>query len=685
MAYDVTAHTLYPRRTNHDLRLYVRRLQTDDAGNRSRYAWQLIARRTSGLNAWWNDPSAWSVNIGGQITNGRAALAFTNARPEIVLGGGETGWFTHDGNGYLTIWVSANHDGGSNFGFAQTASTRFDTDRIPKPPQSPVSVRIDEVTASSLRYVFSGRADNGAPILEWQAQLASDAGFTRDVRTVASNGTTTFADLPAGVTYWVRSRGRNRMGWGGWSNALNVTVGLPAPTLTSWAQNARGELVATWTPPDATNGLIGYRLQIATDDRFTAGVSFHDTGDVLSAAIGGKAGGRRYFARVAARTAGGVNSWSAPRDIVLVLDPGDTDGWLRIGTRPENVAYFTATGLRRSAGVGAGVLHLESISTGAGSIPLGSAGLQRRLTGLTPGASYRFTAQLTAEPGSLSRAYQLGVGTILGDAVTAPEDGSSVALPPLEFVATATSVMLRIVNAEDVLYAGPDADTERAAFTRLVVAELDTDVRQRLRDTVYESNLANHFDLACNSVGATWYVDTAGVTRFIPTPEALPLSAIFSDRRQDGALEYVDIAAGYDTLATINRIEASNYGIGEDGLEDNQTLVVEDRESQQDYGIQSARVDVNLYDQPPYDSAFADRLQQLLDDHSEPELFVSEIRWNAQEDMSVLTRLDIGQRVRVRYRDTWQDSQIVSLLHHTTGTRWMTSINLLPLRGITHD
>lgn len=92
---------------------------------------------------------------------------------------------------------------------------------IPWAPAAPTPIGIDQETPTSLRYRFSGNSANGSTITGWQAQIATDAGFTTGVQTVSSGGTTIFTDLSPASTYYFRSRGANGVGWGAWSQVIS--------------------------------------------------------------------------------------------------------------------------------------------------------------------------------------------------------------------------------------------------------------------------------------------------------------------------------------------------------------------------------------------------------------------------------------------------------------------------------
>ena len=549
--------------------------------------------------------------------------------------------------------------------------------RIAKPPSTPPAPWLSNITTNSVRVQGGNPGDDGgAGIDAWEFQAATNPEFTAGVVTQQHNGHTfDLGGLTPGQRYWFRYRCHNRRGWSSYGGTPNAFVGLPAPTLQSWTQDAFGQLVASWTAPSVNTGLTGYRLQLARDAGFTSGVQNIDLADQLQHAVAGLAGGRYWHARVAARTAGGVNAYSAGSSTLLVLSAGDLDGWQRVGTLPAGMAAFTAEGIRRGTVEGRQALIVENLATSAAELPAGM-GLQRTVSGLIVGRAYRFQASAQLTDAALAIDYRLRV---LGEA-DAPAVAVSGALTPLgsiEFVADATTATLQLALAQSVTVPAANDLVERVAFSGVQLVELSTDYPVRLRETVYESNLANHFDLACNSAGASWYVGKDGVTRFRLPGAALPVSAVFTDETDDTALHYIDVSAAYDTRGMVNRLDVTNYGVNAEGdREENTELVVVEQTSIDAYGVRSGRLQVNLWDRAPYDESLSDRLAQLLADAAEPRLFISAVRWNAQENMPAANALDVGQRVIVRFNGTEQDSQIVTLQHDVTPRRWIVTATL---------
>ena len=652
------------------------------SGNASLVAFELWIDKT-GYSPTFSDGAAtrrFFLNGGQVAANNARGFDFRGGGPWLILSG-QT-WIEHEPNGYKTVSIYA--DAGYDILGATSVSSAIGLPRIPKPPSIPGAPTVGTVTTTSVALSWGGPGDDGgAAVTSYTVQRATDSAFTVGVtETSFPTPAGTVTGLEPGPTYWFRVRANNAAGSSGWSGPASSTPALPAPTLTGWAQNASAALVATWTPPAITAGVIGYRLQIATDPAFTRNVQNLDTGVTLTQAVTGLTGGRVYYARIAARTNGGVNTYSTSRAAMLVLSAGDLDGWSRTGAPPAGLSTSTAEGLRRGITLaGQQAIYLESTATADVTVPADTLGMTRTMT-VTPGRTYRVLASITGGYTTLgdaqARTYRLAAAGITGTAATLATPTGTTSLPPIEFVATAKTVRVAVLLATPVT-ATAGEDVERIAVHTIRLLQLGTDYPQRLRSTVYESSLSNHFDLACNSVGASWYVDRSGVTQFARPGRAQPIAAVFSDHRENGVLEYIDIATAYDTKTTVNRLEATNFGIGEDDLADNDTVIIERGASMSLYGTYSERLDVNLYNETPYAGSFTSRLTEILDGHDRPDVLCTSLRWNAQENIAAATALEIGQRILIRFGDTTQDSQIVALNHHLTPTRWIVTIDVLKL------
>lgn len=671
MANSGAAAAAYPGRSHCALTLSVSRYAV--SGNSTRWAWTLTA--TGGSGTYWLDGMPWSVWVAGENWQGSRGLDFRNGVTSIVIASGITGWKAHNGAGNYTVGLSASHGSSSStFGTAYLEGS-FAADQLPTVPFAPDMWGADQITATGYRVRF--QSTGGGEATAWQLQIATLPDFS-DAVTIASSGTSMITGRLPGGTDYMRARGTNANGIGAWSNVASVTRPLSAPELLSLAQTPDGAMVASWAAPEPATGLSGYRLQIARDAGFTTGVQLLDLdAAALQHSVAGGVGGRQYHARIAARNAAGLSVYSAARSLMLVLDAGDLDSWQRLTPTPAGLAYFTGAGIRRGSHAGSSALVLEAVATAAVEIPADATGVQRTVTGLIPGQAYRFTASaaLTAAAPAVTsyRLRVVGEGSAAAVEVTV----AGVDLGHIEFVADASSVTLQILAAASSSVPAAADEIERVAFYGIKLLQLVTDYPVRLRETVYESNLANHFDLACNSVGASWYVGKSGVTQFRLPGAALPVSAVFSDGPDAGALHYVEPAVSYDTRGMVNRLDVTNYGVDETrAAEQNDDLVATDAESIAAYGVRSARLETNLWDRAPYDESLNARLAALLGAASEPRLFVSSVRWNAQEDLAAANALDVGQRVVVRFNGTEQDSQIVALQHDITPRRWIVTAQL---------
>jgi hypothetical protein len=649
------------------------------AGNTSTISWVLgWAFRSPTLD---RDLNNGDVVIDGSVrynVTGRL-YSFSNnftTRDLAIASGSYT--VTHNSAGYKTVSLSASITPFQNA--ASSLSASLTLPRIPKPPSAPSITSISNVTSSSARINGTTPTDDGgAAILDYQFQAATNTAFTSGVvTTTGSSSTLEIGGLTPGQSYYFRMRAQNSLGFSPYSSGTpSAFVGLPAPTFTSWQQNTQGQLVGNWTAPTPATGLTGYRLQLARDAGFTTGVQNIELGNITSHAVPGLAGGRTWHARVAARTAGGTNAYSAGRSQLLILSAGDLDSWTSIGTPPAAVSRYTSEGIRRGTIENRQALFTESLATAAATLPANTFGIQHTVTGLSVGKAYRYSASAQlADPSAKAVRYQLRV-TAEGSAPAVTITTNSTTLGLFEFVADSTSAILQIMLADAVTTAVAVDVFEAVAFTQISLLELATDYPVRLRSTVYESNLANHFDLACNSVGASWYVAKDGVTQFRLPGSALPVSALFSDEAAPGALHYVDVNASYDTRGMVNRLDVTNYGVSADGTTElNENLIVVAQPSIDTYGVRSSRLEVNLWGVAPYDASLSQRMAELLVDAAEPRLFVSSFRWNAQQNPAAANDLEVGQRITVQFKGTAQDSQIVHLQHEITPRRWIITVTV---------
>jgi hypothetical protein len=244
----------------YDLRMRVYSIENNVGGNYSRYRGDRYAYSRSGYGSFMFDCRTVDSWIAGHYAGGCYSLPFDSngnaggnddyPGKTIGLGSYDTGAVGHDGNGSLWFTSRVRMLNASIFGSADTGDVGMNGDHLPRPPHAPTPVTIDQITTVSLRYIFSGNWDGGSPITSWQAQIATDPGFTQNVQTVNSSGTTTFSGLQPATTYYLRSRGNNAYWNGAWSSTLSaMTVPATSPGISPVTSLSGRSATVTLTPP----------------------------------------------------------------------------------------------------------------------------------------------------------------------------------------------------------------------------------------------------------------------------------------------------------------------------------------------------------------------------------------------------------------------------------------------------
>lgn len=216
MAFDITIGSVFSAKPGYALFLYARRDQTDNANNRSSYAWQLRANFQSGSNlSYYLDPITFGVLVGQEFYPSHN-LDFRGGVTQIILGSGTTGWFGHDANGYLNVTVRTWVNTAGNFGSADTGYQTLYSDRIPKPPSQPGAPIFDSINTTSARVGISESAtDNGSGIdfylVRYNTNPNPDAAG--QVNSTGANGWRPISGLTPGVTYYVKVYAHNGMGY----------------------------------------------------------------------------------------------------------------------------------------------------------------------------------------------------------------------------------------------------------------------------------------------------------------------------------------------------------------------------------------------------------------------------------------------------------------------------------------
>jgi hypothetical protein len=346
-----------------------------------------------------------------------------------------------------------------------------------------------------------------------------------------------------------------------------------APTLSSVAMAGPTSAVVNFAAPsdDGGEAVTGYRIVYANNSGFVGAATLDVDATALSRVVTGLTPGEWWF-KVAARNAvtqaaASSSVFSSSLSVVLSADVGDLDGWAAFGTLPAGLTPLVGAGLRRGLvypiGAGAPTGLLREIScASSGSVAAAALGIERTFTGLVVGRTYKLNGtalslQDTTPAGNLYRFAVVGIGS--GSNATTSDTADPVAIPEYTFVATGTSHVVRVELNEAASWSG-SGWFEAVAFYGVTLTEIPNASPYRLQDVTLESSLANHFTIACDTVGAVWWVDSDDVTQFRQVPGDTAVRATFTDARAPGELEYIDLAESYDTRNVVNDLAVKNYG-----------------------------------------------------------------------------------------------------------------------------
>jgi hypothetical protein len=207
----------------------------------------------------------------------------------------------------------------------------------------------------------------------------------------------------------------------------------------------------------------------------------------------------------------------------------------------------------------------------------------------------------------------------------------------------------------------------------------------RLSATVYEASLAAHLDLACNSVGASWYIDKLGQIRFNTTLTDY-ITAVFSDGTHTETLEnyfpYYGIDISYDPRNHINYLELANKGIIEDPANPGEALAAETTTIFADaYSVASndyLKDDLQtcLYNEGAYEGSLEARANAILLAYSEPKPTISTVRFNVQENFSA-ANLETLHLVELWHEGVKHTQRVVGIHATINPTEWLIELELV--------
>lgn len=209
--------------------------------------------------------------------------------------------------------------------------------------------------------------------------------------------------------------------------------------------------------------------------------------------------------------------------------------------------------------------------------------------------------------------------------------------------------------------------------------------------TVHEGPLAEHFTIACATVGAIWWVGGDGVTRFAPrqgagypeSPAAVFWFDGYAGDKPADALHGIDaeLAAGSRVTFTVGI--AHDLGAVEDP-ENAGSWIAADEDYLYREPLPAMGADTRLGRSPVTTTintanSVVHRLWEQQISYADGSPHIVSLIWNAQEDLSRIPDLEIGNVLRVHHPAVGAAGvQIVGVQHTITPTRWMVQLSLIP-------
>ena len=207
----------------------------------------------------------------------------------------------------------------------------------------------------------------------------------------------------------------------------------------------------------------------------------------------------------------------------------------------------------------------------------------------------------------------------------------------------------------------------------------------KLSATVYEGSLASHLDLACDSVGAAWYIDKLGQLRFSTTLTDY-ITAVFTDGSHTetvaNPLNYYGLNIEYDPKNHINYLEIENKGIIEDPANPGNELdattktVYADVYSIAGNGYLKEDLKTNLYTEGAYASSLETRAAEILDAFSTPEPLITKIFFNVQENFTA-AQLETLHLVEVWHESIKYTLRVAGISATISPTEWLLEVDLV--------
>ena len=266
--------------------------------------------------------------------------------------GAFSGWLTYDfvsgGNWQHlgSVFVSTSQNVTFHLGSSGTSGLGGPTDftvfmqRATVPP-APTMFSAVTQSSSVIRVNFGSNGDGGSAVLEWQIGYGTDPSYP--MWYVGSNGLTDVGGLVTGTTYYFWARGRNAIGWGGWSARAQATTwkvpDAPGSPVLSNPTQVSVHAVFTGNGEGGTPVVewqIGYGTDPAAPQVYVSGYNLDITGLTP---------GTVYYFWSRGRNAVGWSALSARSSISTIAG-----AWIKVGTvYKQAVPYVKVAGVWKVA------------------------------------------------------------------------------------------------------------------------------------------------------------------------------------------------------------------------------------------------------------------------------------------------------------------------------------------------
>jgi hypothetical protein len=318
--------------------------------------------------------------------------------------------------------------------------------------------------------------------------------------------------------------------------------------------------------------------------------------------------------------------------------------------------------------------------------------VSREFRSLTVGATYSFYATFRVSGTDAAGMVDVQAITTAGkgdpitnrsDTFAMPDVGNTITVG-LTFTATSAVMKLGFIAVTPVTFAASGTHTLSILTTDSQLIRVGDPRGYLLQDTALQSNLANHFDLACNSVGAYWWADRDNTIVFA---RSLPLTSrvTFSDTAV-GDISYTAVSPTFDTKNVVNSLKLNQHGLDQatgNARDYSQTFTADS--SIRRWGIRSDELDTSLYVGLGHEADLQKRAAEVMSGLSRPAYQITGLSFNVRSNEAVMDAIDLHRMVTVLYECRPQRCRVASITQTFTPTRWSVDLEFSDISaGVTY-